>query len=128
MEQPLFLYTVLIIAVFLPFQTMVLLINVDFSCAVCGVRHLMGLDGLEGLVSVPVFSGEDVNDGLDCAKKYFSCTYCRKNYWNKADCLGHINSQHLKRKPYICKVCSVPFSYKQSLKRHEQSCLAKKYT
>lgn len=57
-------------------------------------------------------------------KKAVECQYCLKRFWNKADCQGHINTQHLKLKPFICRKCSVSFSYKQSLKSHELLCQA----
>lgn len=98
-------------------------IIIKFSCAVFGVRNLMGRSGPEDLALVPVNSRLEVD--LDCSKKNYSCKYCGKNYWNKTDCEGHINTHHLNLKPYVCRVCSVPFCYKQSLKRHELTCLVR---
>lgn len=54
--------------------------------------------------------------------KSVMCTYCMKKFWNRADCQGHINSQHLHQKPFVCRKCLLPFSYKSSLKSHEVFC------
>jgi len=59
-------------------------------------------------------------------KKSVSCSYCDKKFWNKSDCHGHINSQHLKLKPFVCRKCAQTFSYKQSLKSHEMFCQLEK--
>lgn len=75
----------------------------DFSC---------------GLWANPPFN----NRGEGSRKKTVSCTHCDKKFWNKSDCIGHINSQHLKLKPYVCRKCAQQFSYKQSWKSHELFC------
>lgn len=59
--------------------------------------------------------------------KGYSCEFCGKNYWNKSDCEGHKFSQHLQIKPFSCTACDMSFSYKQSLRRHENSCLLKQH-
>lgn len=86
------------------------------------MRHLIGRSGPDDLAFVPVNSQMEIDVE---SKKNYSCKYCGKNYWNKTDCEDHTNTRHLNLKPYVCKVCSVPFGYKRSLKRHEVACLAR---
>ncbi|XP_055895494.1 zinc finger and BTB domain-containing protein 43-like isoform X21 [Biomphalaria glabrata] len=51
-----------------------------------------------------------------------SCSFCGKKFNNRSDCVGHVNSVHLNTKPFICKYCTMSYSYKQSLNRHLLSC------
>ena len=64
-----------------------------------------------------------VSDGLVSSR--YPCTYCGKDFRNRQDCIGHMNSQHLHYKPHVCIHCSAKFGYKQSLKRHLVICSKK---
>lgn len=50
------------------------------------------------------------------------CTFCDKKFQNRSDCKGHINSVHLNTKPFVCKHCTLGYSYRQSLSRHLVNC------
>lgn len=88
-------------------------------CAVFVAR----LPGGVGLTNVE-FSDLCVDQQL-VFKSSFSCKLCGKQYKNRIDCEGHVNSQHLHRKPFVCSVCFMSFPYNRSLRRHEMNCRAK---
>ncbi|XP_076460734.1 uncharacterized protein LOC143293577 isoform X28 [Babylonia areolata] len=83
-------------------------------------------DFSSGLRAKPPFTMSNVR-GEGVRKKSVTCTHCDKKFWNKSDCIGHINSQHLKLKPFVCRKCLQQFSYKQSWKSHELFCQVQRH-
>lgn len=58
---------------------------------------------------------------------WFSCSTCARAFKRKSDLTRHEGS-HLIIKPYSCTMCKKKTFYrKDSLHRHQQSCLKKKY-
>ncbi|KAL9692948.1 hypothetical protein quinque_012233 [Culex quinquefasciatus] len=50
----------------------------------------------------------------------FACDLCRKRYTSKQNLEGHMNSVHLKVKPFACRVCNQRFSIRAAQNRHQQ--------
>ncbi|XP_055895432.1 zinc finger and SCAN domain-containing protein 4-like isoform X12 [Biomphalaria glabrata] len=50
------------------------------------------------------------------------CELCQKTFASRRLLSGHMNSKHLKAKPYVCPHCSKGFSYKTSLDYHLKTC------
>ncbi|KAL1380567.1 hypothetical protein pipiens_014085 [Culex pipiens pipiens] len=50
----------------------------------------------------------------------FVCDLCRKRYTSKQNLEGHMNSVHLKVKPFACRVCNQRFSIRAAQNRHQQ--------
>lgn len=51
------------------------------------------------------------------------CEICHKTFASRRVLAGHINSKHLKSKPYVCPFCLKGFSYKTSMDHHKKTCL-----
>lgn len=52
----------------------------------------------------------------------FSCHFCMKSFVVKRDWEGHINSIHLKAKPFRCYICSWSSSHRGELQKHVKRC------
>ena len=53
--------------------------------------------------------------------KMYICPICNKEFKGSGrvrNCKIHINTVHLKHKPYKCNFCNVRFGYKDYMKRH----------
>ncbi|XP_059163358.1 uncharacterized protein LOC131946536 isoform X10 [Physella acuta] len=50
------------------------------------------------------------------------CGLCQKTFASRRLLAGHMNSKHLKAKPYVCPFCSKGFSYKTSVDYHKKTC------
>ena len=53
--------------------------------------------------------------------KLYICPICNKEFKGSGrvrNCKIHINTVHLKHKPYKCNFCNVRFGYKDYMKRH----------
>ena len=72
-----------------------------------GARQFMGLSPGQSVKSVH--------------SSRFQCHFCLKMFSSTRDCVGHMNSRHLNRKPYTCEKCSKSFSHKTSLNCHKRS-------
>lgn len=53
----------------------------------------------------------------------FACEYCGRKFSNKRDCMGHVNSAHLHRKPFVCDLCQRSFAGKKTLNNHRKICV-----
>lgn len=69
---------------------------------------------------------ENLNDNNDMESdvnhdKLYICPMCNKEFKGSGrvrNCKIHINTVHLKHKPYKCNFCNVRFGYKDYMKRH----------
>ncbi|KAK3741927.1 hypothetical protein QZH41_010683, partial [Actinostola sp. cb2023] len=52
--------------------------------------------------------------------KEFPCDQCTKVYKSKQSLVRHINSFHLKKKPFSCTICKKTFTRKDHLKIHQK--------
>lgn len=55
------------------------------------------------------------------ARKY-SCHFCWKTFVVKRDWEGHINSVHLRAKPFRCHICSWSSAHRGELQKHVKKC------
>lgn len=55
-------------------------------------------------------------------EKKFRCDFCSKAFVAHRDCVGHINSVHLGRKPFHCSICFRGFPHQHTLQKHEKIC------
>lgn len=55
------------------------------------------------------------------ARKY-TCHFCWKAFVVRRDWEGHINSVHLKAKPFHCHVCSWSSAHRGELQKHVRRC------
>ena len=53
------------------------------------------------------------------------CSFCERQFANKRDLEGHINSAHLNIKPYSCEICLKEFAGKKTLNNHKKVCTFK---
>ncbi|XP_076460731.1 uncharacterized protein LOC143293577 isoform X25 [Babylonia areolata] len=53
-----------------------------------------------------------------------TCEFCGRTFSSTRDCLGHVNSAHLKLKPYVCDLCQRAFHGKKTLNNHRKTCSA----
>ena len=54
--------------------------------------------------------------------KNFKCEYCDKAFVVRRDWLGHLNSVHLKQRPYSCSNCQANFANYKCWKSHTKNC------
>ena len=52
----------------------------------------------------------------------YSCNFCWKTFVVKRDWEGHVNSIHLKAKPFKCHICSWSSSHRGELQKHIKKC------
>ncbi|KAH9519494.1 hypothetical protein Btru_002859 [Bulinus truncatus] len=52
----------------------------------------------------------------------FTCQFCQKTFVVRRDWEGHINSMHLKAKPFRCDACSWSSSHRGELQKHLKKC------
>lgn len=52
----------------------------------------------------------------------YTCEFCQKAFVVKRDWEGHINSIHLKAKPFRCDACSWSSSHRGELQKHFKKC------
>lgn len=52
----------------------------------------------------------------------FTCHFCLKSFVVKRDWEGHINSIHLKAKPFRCYICSWGSAHRGELQKHVKKC------
>ena len=55
-------------------------------------------------------------------KKSFPCEYCNKSFVVYRDYEGHVNSFHLKLRPFLCSVCNIGFANIKCFHAHKALC------
>lgn len=61
----------------------------------------------------------DTHDEFKNRRKPYKCTYCKKEFLQRAQFDGHVNKEHTGEKPFKCDQCDKSFHGRPSLRMHK---------
>lgn len=114
-----FLLCIAIITLSLPVREIFHLKEVNSLCAQSLISSLVGIS--QKSVKQEQDSKKTPVRWAERARKY-TCHFCWKAFVVRRDWEGHINSVHLKSKPFRCHICSWSSAHRGELQKHVKKC------